>query len=170
MTICLCSDCYFGHRCQFYAKGIGLTLDGILRYELWPSMKLGYQSVTMKFCIAVTLVMFFAGLINNALTFLTFCKNDSRKVGCGVYLLASSVTSLLTIIVFMVKFWFLILSQVDQSIERSILTGGCLLIEPTLKFVLYLDSWFNDCVSIERAVTIPQGVHFNKTRSRILTR
>jgi hypothetical protein len=40
MTIYLCSDCYFGHRCQFYAEGIGLTLDDMLRYELGPSMKL----------------------------------------------------------------------------------------------------------------------------------
>ncbi|CAF1186363.1 unnamed protein product [Adineta steineri] len=33
-TLCICFDCYFGTRCEFYAKGFGLTLDDILRYEI----------------------------------------------------------------------------------------------------------------------------------------
>ena len=32
-TICVCTDCYFGARCQYYAESLGVTLDDILRYE-----------------------------------------------------------------------------------------------------------------------------------------
>ena len=35
--MCNCTDCFFGDRCQFQAKGIGLTLDDILRYEIRPN-------------------------------------------------------------------------------------------------------------------------------------
>ncbi|CAF4221069.1 unnamed protein product, partial [Rotaria sp. Silwood2] len=42
-TTCNCNDCFFGDRCQFYAKGIGLTLDDILRYELRPNLAFSHQ-------------------------------------------------------------------------------------------------------------------------------
>ncbi|CAF1339618.1 unnamed protein product [Adineta ricciae] len=32
-TFCNCTDCFFGDRCQFYAKGIGLTRDDILQMQ-----------------------------------------------------------------------------------------------------------------------------------------
>ena len=37
--MCDCIDCYFGDRCQLYAKGIGITLDDILRYDLRGSRR-----------------------------------------------------------------------------------------------------------------------------------
>jgi hypothetical protein len=101
------------------------------------------------------MVMFFAGFINSALTFSTFYKNDSRQVGCGIYLLGSSFTSLLTIMLFTIKFWFFVFTQINRSIDRSVLAQGCS---------------FNACVNIERAITICRGIHFNKTKSRILAR
>ncbi|CAF5190176.1 unnamed protein product [Rotaria magnacalcarata] len=36
--LCVCTDCFFGNRCQFYAKGIGLTLDDMLRYAIQPNL------------------------------------------------------------------------------------------------------------------------------------
>ncbi|CAF4997240.1 unnamed protein product, partial [Rotaria socialis] len=34
LQLFVCTDCFFGHQCQFYAKGLGLTLDEILGYEI----------------------------------------------------------------------------------------------------------------------------------------
>ncbi|CAF4950669.1 unnamed protein product [Rotaria socialis] len=36
--LCACIDCFFGDRCQFYAKGIGMTLDDMLRYVIRPNI------------------------------------------------------------------------------------------------------------------------------------
>ena len=169
-TLCICTDCYFGDRCQFYVKGIGLTLDDILRYQIRSNTTLRDQPISVKMSAIITMIMFVIGLINNILSFITFHSSESRQVGCGVYLLASSITSLLTIIMFTVKFWFLILTQINAFVSRSVLHGGCKSIEPLLKLMLYTDSWFNACVAVERAVTVFKGVNFSKSQSKRIAR
>lgn len=169
-TLCICTDCYFGDRCQFYVRGIGLTLDDILRYQIRANATLRDQPISIQMSAVITMVMLVIGLINSTLSFITFHNSESQQVGCGVYLLASSITSLLTIIMFTVKFWFLILTQTDAFISRSVLYGGCKSIEPLLKSMLYLDNWFNAFVAVERAVTVFQGVNFNKFQSKRIAR
>jgi hypothetical protein len=114
--------------------------------------------------------MFVSGLINSVLSFLAFHSEDSRRVGCGMYLLASSITSLLTMIIFALKFWFLVLTQINESISRPVLRGGCISIEPVLKLLLYTDNWLNACVAIERMVNVAKGVSFDKARSKRIAR
>ena len=101
--MCNCIDCYFGDRCQFYAKGIGLTFDDILRYKLRPNVILSYQSNIIKWSCVFTMIIFIGGLISSILSFLTFVTKESREIGCGLYLLASSITSLLTVSIFYSK-------------------------------------------------------------------
>ena len=112
------------------------------------------------------MIMFAVGLINSILSFMTFQSSDSRKVGRGMYLLASSISSLLTITIFTIKFWFLILTQMNASVSRSLLHGGCVSIESLLKLMLYSDNWLNACVAVERAVTVFKGASFNKPKSK----
>lgn len=116
------------------------------------------------------MVMFVAGLISSALSFLTFSNRETRQVGAGIYLLASSITSFLTICMLVIKFWFFVLTQTDASTSRSVLRGGCLIIEPALKLFSYLDSWLNACVAIERAIAVSRGVRFDKSRSKGIAR
>lgn len=169
-TLCICTDCYFGDRCQFYAKGVGLTLDDILRCEIRSNTTLTKQSSSIKISASLIVIMFAAGLINSALSFMTFYRKDSRKVGCGIYLFASSTTSLLTIIMFTVKFWFLIITQMNTSISRFVLRGWCISIEFLLKSMLYSDNWFHACVAMERAATVFKGVSFNTFKSKEVAR
>ncbi|CAF4050578.1 unnamed protein product, partial [Adineta steineri] len=91
------SSCVIGDQCNFYIKGIGLTLDDILRDELQPSALLNNQSFSVKLSAGLTIIMFISGLINSILSFITFQSKDSQQVRCGMYLLTSSITSLLTI-------------------------------------------------------------------------
>jgi len=119
---------------------------------------------------ALTIIMFIGGFINSALSYMTFQNKELRKIGCGMYLLASSITSLLTISIFTVKFWFLVLTHMKVSMNFSVMLAGCKLIEPILKMFLYLDTWFNACVAIERAINVSQGVKFNKTKSKWIAR
>ena len=168
--MCNCTDCFFGDRCQFQAKGIGLTLDDILRYHIRPHIPMDDQSSTLQWTCALTMIIFLAGLINSILSIITFQSKKSREVGCGIYLFASSITSLLTVSVFTLKFWFLFLTYTNLSINRSFHRGGCRSLEFTLKVCLYVDSWFNAAVALDRAMTVHKGVSFNKASSKRIAR
>ncbi|CAF1543082.1 unnamed protein product [Adineta steineri] len=163
-------ECVIGGSCNVQIKGIGITLDDILRYEIKRNTTLKNQPLLVKMSVGLTNVMFLMGLINGILSLLTFQNANLRKVGCGIYLLASSITSLLTIFMFTIKFWFVLLIQMNSSINLSIRRGGCISIEPLLKLFLYFDTWLNACVAIERAINVYQGIHFNKEKSKRLAR
>jgi hypothetical protein len=165
-TICICNDCYFGTRCQLYAKGFGLTLDDILRYEIQRNSTFSQQRISIKVSTAVTMVIFVVGFFSGIFSSMTFQRKGSQQVGCGLYLFASSITSLLIMIIFTVKFWFLILSQIDFIINRAVLQLGCKTIEFVLKGLIYTDNWFNGCVAIERVCAVFLGVNFNKIKSK----
>ncbi|CAF3900597.1 unnamed protein product [Adineta steineri] len=164
------SSCVIGDRCNFYIKGIGLTLDDILHDELRPNTVLNNQSFAIKLSAGLTIIMFVAGLVNSILSFITFQSKGAQQVGCGMYLLASSVTSLLTMSMFMIKFWFVVLTHINLSTSLSVLRGGCVSIGPILKLFLYLDGWLNSCVAVERAVLIYKGVNFDKKKSKSIAR
>ena len=91
-------------------------------------------------------------------------------MGSGMYLLASSITSFLTMCLFTLKFWFFALTHTDTPTSLSVLRVGCVVIEPALKLALYLDAWLNACVAIERAIAVARGVKFNKQRSQSIAR
>jgi hypothetical protein len=133
-------------------------------------MSLHNQPLSVKMGVALTTIMFIMGLINSILSILTFQNESLRKVGCGIYLLASSITSLLTICMFTIQFLFVILSQMNSSINFFILRGGCISIESLLKLFFYLDAWLNACVAIERALLVHKGIHFNKDKSKRFAR
>jgi hypothetical protein len=124
----------------------------------------------VKVSASFTTIILVAGSINSAFAFLTFQNREARRVGCGMYLLASSVTSLLTLFMLTIKFWFLVLTQTNASINRTVLYIGCIVIEPTLKLFLYLDSWLNACVAIERAIAVARGVNFDTKKSKHVAR
>ncbi len=111
-------------------------LDDILRYEIRPNTTLANQPFSVKVSTTLTMVMFAVGLINSVLFWMTFQSKDSRTVGCGIYLLTSSITSFLTVIMFTIKFWFFILTQMNVFVSRSVLRGGCISIDPLLKHML----------------------------------
>ena len=160
------STCSIGDWCYSYTKGIGFTLEDILREQIRPNTTLSNQSLLVKISVALTTIMFIAGLINSIFSFLTFQNQDLREVGCGVYLLASSITSLLTMIMFIIKYWFVVLTQINSFIPR----GGCIIVEPLLKLFVYLDAWLNACVAIERTIAVSKGIKFNKAKSTRIAR
>jgi hypothetical protein len=116
------------------------------------------------------MTLFIVGLINSVLSILTFHNSEARQVGSGFYLLASSISSFFTMCIFVLKFWFFALTHTNTSVNYFVLRGGCVIIEPTLRLALYLDSWLNACVAIERAIAVSRGVKFDKQRSQSAAR
>ncbi|CAF1608505.1 unnamed protein product, partial [Didymodactylos carnosus] len=105
-------------------------------------------------------------IVSNTLAILTFKQPNTLVVGCGFYLLTSSIVSLCTMCIFIAKFFYLLLMQLLLSSNRNAIHINCILIEFLLKFLPTTVDWLNACVAVERAVTIITGVKFNKIKSK----
>ncbi|CAF1279829.1 unnamed protein product [Adineta ricciae] len=159
-------SCVLGQGCRSTIKSIGITLDDILQDQVREGTVLTDQPLSVQLSAALTMIMLVGGLINGACSLFTFINKDLRQTGCGIYLFASSITSLLTVGIFTLKFWFLIVSQTKILINVSVLRAGCVFIECFLKVLIHLDSWFNAYVAVERAILVFKGVHFDKKTSQ----
>jgi hypothetical protein len=163
---CVCEDCYYGAQCNLTTKGLIFSLDSILGYHIKPNLSINKQSFIVKFTIGITLIMFIAGLISGSLSVATFLSLKTREVGCGYYLLLSSISSISMIILLTIKVCYLILSQMSLITNRSILFVNCVTIERILKLSLSLSEWLNACVAIERMFSVLKGVKFDKNKSK----
>ncbi|CAF2821835.1 unnamed protein product [Rotaria sp. Silwood2] len=106
------------------------------------------------------------GFINGVLALITFNNKTICEVGCGLYLLGSSITTLLTTIIFGLKFWILVLAQMTLVSNRLFLKIQCISLHFILRVCLNMDQWLNSCVATERAVTIIKATHFHKAASK----
>jgi len=73
----------------------------------------------------ITMIMFVVGLVNGIFSLVTFLNKEPRKIGCGIYLLASSITSLLTIGMFTIKFWSVLLIEMYAPVSSFIIRMDC---------------------------------------------
>jgi hypothetical protein len=169
-AICVCADCYYGSRCQLSTKGSALSLDTILGYQIRLNTGIGGQTKVVKFTIALTTIMLVLGTISGLLSILTFQRKKIRDFGCGLYLLASSIISLIIISMLIMKFWFLVTLQNGSITNRSFGHIQCVVIDFVLRVLLSTNDWLIACVAIERAVNISKGANFNKTRSTQLAK
>ncbi|CAF2623849.1 unnamed protein product [Rotaria sp. Silwood2] len=159
-AVCVCQDCYYGSRCQFSTKGSILSLDTIFGYQIRPNVDITRQSYVVKIVLFVTMFIFILGIINSLLSFLIFQRENSRTVGCGIYLFVSSITSIIMLCIFMVKVWFLLMLQIG-SIKSHVFTSlQCISIDFLLRLLLSSNDWFYAWVAVERAVNIFQGNTF----------
>lgn len=145
--MCVCDECFYGTRCQFSTKGFALSLDAILGYKIRPHIAFTRQSFAIKMSASLVIIIFVLGCLNSILSILTFYKETSRNAGCSIYLFATSIISLFTMIVFLLKFSFLIYTQIVVDIHRSFLTFNCVSINFLLQVLLSTGDWFNACVA-----------------------
>mgnify|MGYP002384617658 CR=1 FL=1 len=128
------------------------------------------QSTMVQAAAGITMIMFVVGLVNGIFSLVTFLNKEPRKIGCGIYLLASSITSLLTIGMFTIKFWSVLLIEMYAPVSSFIIRMDCSFFGPALKLFLYLDGWLNACVAIERTFNVSKGVNFNQQMSQRMAR
>ncbi|CAF2691574.1 unnamed protein product, partial [Rotaria sp. Silwood2] len=169
-TMCVCRECFYGTQCQFTTQQFGLSLDAILGYKIRPHLSIIRQSIYVKISIIVASIMFCVGLISGILSILTFQSKPCQKFGCGFYILVSAITSILTITVFNLKLWFLILSQTSTITSHGFLLISCILIEFILRFLLAITDWFHACVAVERLFTVILDINFNVAKSRKMSK
>ena len=165
-SMCVCPVCFYGTRCQFSMNGFSLSLDAIVGDHIRPNVALRRQPPLIQITLGVTIVMLFIGLINGILALLTFKNKKVREVGCGYYLLGSSMSTLMTMTMFAVKFFLLLGIQMGSVTNRTFLSVQCSSLDFLLRIGLNMDQWLNACVAIERAMTIIEGARFDKAKSR----
>jgi hypothetical protein len=165
-SLCKCQPCFYGRRCQFSTSGFGLSLDMIIGYHIIPDVRVSQQPAIVQFTLALTIIFMVTGLINSVLCIVTFKNKSVRAVGCGLYLLASSITTLFIVVVFGLKFLILLLAQITIISNRSFLQIQCYSIDFILRIFLYMDQWLNACVAIERAITAIKAIRFDKKKSQ----
>jgi hypothetical protein len=166
LFICECDECSYGSQCQVSTKGFGLSLDIILAFHITPHRSFSQQSLVIHVTTGIVTVMLILGLVSSLLSIVTFHTKKSREVGCGYYLLVSSYISLITIIVFALKFCFLVISQMALITNHSYLTFNCVAFELLLKVLLSSGDWLNSFVGIERVITVMQSTKFNKIKAK----
>ncbi|CAF2755129.1 unnamed protein product [Rotaria sp. Silwood2] len=165
-SVCICSPCFYGTRCQFSVNGFGLSLDGILGYHIQAHIDLFNQPSIVLFSLSVVIVSMIVGLINGILSLITFQNRQVCEVGCGFYLLGSSITTLLTTVMFGLKFWILVLAQMTVISNRLFLQIQCISFDFLLRVCLNMDQWLNACVAIESTITLLKDLNFNKEKSK----
>ncbi|CAF1445939.1 unnamed protein product [Adineta ricciae] len=165
-SFCVCQDCYVGSRCHLPTHGFSLSLDLIFGYQIRPHVKLDNQKYIVKLTIVLTTLMFAVGFLSSVFSMITVRTKTASSTGCGLYLFASSVISLIMINVLIIKFAILIASQIGTLRNRTSLSGQCRCLDFLLRVLLSCSDWLSACVAIERAVTIVQGVAFDKAKSK----
>ena len=165
-SICRCPSCFHGRRCQLTTSGFGLSLDAILGYHIIPNVGVGDQSAIVQFSLAMTILFIIIGLVDSSVSLMTFKNKSMRQVGCGLYLLGSSITTLLTTMMFGLKFFILLLTQMNIISSQRFLQVQCMSVDFLVRVCLSFDQWLNACVAIERTITIMKGVNFDTKKSR----
>jgi hypothetical protein len=168
--ICVCSECFYGTHCQFSTKTFALSLDAILGYKIQPNTRFTQQTITIKLVASIVASLFVLGIVNSLLSIITFQTKTPRKVGCGLYLLSTSIISLLTIIIFSLKFSILIYTQISSNTSRSFLLFSCKSTDFLLRVLVSTTDWFNACVAIERAITVFKDVNFDQEKSKYISK
>ncbi|CAF2574165.1 unnamed protein product [Rotaria sp. Silwood2] len=165
-STCVCLTCFYGRLCQFSSNAFGLSLDGILGYHVQPYIIIRHQSRVVKISLVLTIIMTVAGLINNTLLMIAINNNKSRNIGCGIYLISTSIISLFTMIMFALKFSILIIAQMTYIANRLFLQLQCISIDFLLRIGLNMDQWLSACIAVERTVTAIKGASFDKKKSK----
>lgn len=169
-SFCACPRCYFGSRCQFSSKGAGTSLDVILGYHIRQKASLTQQSILIKVSVIILLFVFLIGFANGWTCYFIFRSETASKVGCGIYLYASSICTLLITMSVTIKFIFLLTLQMEVIKNRTFSTVQCLLLDFTIRSLLWINDWLGASVSFERAVNVLQGASFNKKKSRTVAK
>ena len=164
-SICACQTCFYGTRCQFSSSSSGLSLDAILGYHIQPNTNVRRQPSIVQVSIVLTVIITVVSLVNGILCLITFKNEKPRETGCGYYLLGSSITTLLTTLIFLSKFLILITAQMTPIRNRLFLQIQCLTIDFLLRVNLSMDQWLGACVAMDRARTASKGASINKKKS-----
>jgi hypothetical protein len=110
--------------------------------------------------------MLVIGVINGTLSIMAFQAKMPIESGCRHYLLATSIVSLCTTVLFTIKFLILILSQMSLISNIMFLRISCISIDFLLRLGPIIVDWLNASVAIDRSLTVTMSTKFDKKKSK----
>ncbi|CAF1565069.1 unnamed protein product [Rotaria magnacalcarata] len=164
--VCSCNECYYGSRCQFRTEGFTISLDAILGYHIRPHVNIKQQPIVVKVSGALVTIISVLSLANGITSTITFQSKNSREVGCGLYLLTSSIVSILFAFALTLKFWLMIFIQTGEINSRSFNSFNCITMDAFIQTLIHSNGWLNGAVAVERAVTVIKGVKYDKQKAK----
>ncbi|CAF1503439.1 unnamed protein product [Adineta ricciae] len=164
-SMCICPSCFYGLQCEFTSNGHSLSLDAILGYHIQPFVSITQQPMIIKISVTLVMIITIIGALNGIFSLITFIQKDLKQTGCGIYLLAASITTLFNTTTFLNKFVILVVAQTTYITNILFLQIQCRSIDYLIRVGLNLDQWLNACIAVERAITVLKGIHFNKKKS-----
>lgn len=160
---CICDECAYGSICQFSTSGYSLSLDGIIGSHILLSVPdLSKQSSIVRSAVAIIIIVVLFGIILNTLSMSTFLQKETHEVGCGLYLLVSSIIGILTVIVLLCKMIILLTSQRYEV--------SCFLVEFLLRWCPTSCEWLNACVALERMIAVKYFAKYSHVKSKLLSK
>ena len=163
---CICEGCFYGSLCQFSSSLFDISLDSILGSHIQPNRSLSHQSQIIHITLFIIILLILIGFLNFILSFIAFQRKETRQVGCGYYLLVTTMTTLFISIMLLFKFSILLVAQMNLIRNRTFLLIQCVSFDYLLQVFVNMNRWLNACIAIERALNIIQGTNFNKKKSK----
>ncbi|CAF1560849.1 unnamed protein product, partial [Rotaria sordida] len=77
-SICVCSKCFYGARCQFTSNLFDLSPDAILGYYIQPHINIKHQPSIVQVSVALTIIIIIAGITDSVLSIITFRNKESH--------------------------------------------------------------------------------------------
>ncbi|CAF2974159.1 unnamed protein product, partial [Rotaria sp. Silwood2] len=168
--LCVCSECFYGSRCQFSTEGASFSLDLILTYQIRPNTSLTNQNSIVTVGVFMAIIILSLGFINSLFSTITFRFKQSQQVGCGIYLITASLVSFIPIVMLALKLCFIFLVRTYSTTDPIYFSIGCILIDFILQITLNMENWLTACVAIERAINACKAANFNKMKSRFIAK
>jgi hypothetical protein len=162
---CICPQCTAGEFCQIKLTECSITLDSVLAQIILTDGSLNDQPITIKILLIFISLMLVIGFVSNILSFLVFRHKEICQIGCAYYLLTLSVMNQITIIIFVARVVFLIISQIVIVTNGKFLYISCHIFDFILQICISFCDWLHTCIACERTVTAIKGALFNKRLS-----
>ncbi|UJR12145.1 hypothetical protein I4U23_016322 [Adineta vaga] len=140
--ICVCPKCVTGILCQFSSSRFSISLEFLFEKNDW-----GYGH------FIAPVILFIIGMILNSLSIITFTHKKLRTNGVAVHLLATSLCSLLIMILLLARIIYLYMIRRIVILHRINIVLCKIL--PMLMYTFYYTSlWLMAIVTVERAVSV----------------
>ena len=138
--VCVCPKCVTGVLCQFSPSRFSISLEYLIEKTDWGR---GH--------FIAPIVLFVLGMIFNLLSILTFAQRKLRKSGVALHLLATSMCSLLVLILLFSRVTYLYLVR-RMIISDKINITICKSLPVLMYTFYYISLWLMAMVTVERAL------------------
>jgi hypothetical protein len=160
---CICKECFYGPFCQFSSAAYILSLSDIIgsHIDITDRSFFKQSKVTQTAVILISSVVIL-GIILNALSISTFIQRETHLVGCGLYLLTSSIIGLMTAVMLISKMIFLL-----RDIQNIF---SCIIVEYFLIWCSSSCEWLNASVAFERTIAVKRGTQYSRSKSKYVAK